>query len=204
MFSPVPADPGSLQRWARALRGAGAAASLCVSPFGCCCVDKRCWDLQGDFVDRGYYSLETFTYLLALKAKWPDRITLLRGNHESRQITQVYGFYGKSLSKRLRNGGQRARNERGVLPGGGPFGGSAAGRSWAWLGAGLRQTRALSSVNALVVLVKQNVVQPRSRCSFPPASGGSGWFLVPRSVVGTVCVSTERALVFRNERFYAR
>ena len=48
----------------------------------------------GDFVDRGLYSVETIILLLALKAKYPNDIYLIRGNHETRQITQVYGFFG--------------------------------------------------------------------------------------------------------------
>jgi serine/threonine-protein phosphatase 2A catalytic subunit len=47
----------------------------------------------------GYYSIECLSLLIAIKVRHPDRITLTRGNHESRTTTQVYGFYDESLRK---------------------------------------------------------------------------------------------------------
>ncbi|KAI5311151.1 hypothetical protein L3X38_045501 [Prunus dulcis] len=54
---------------------------------------------NGDYVDRGAWGFESFLILLAWKAFMPKRVYLLRGNHESKYCTSVYGFENEVLTK---------------------------------------------------------------------------------------------------------
>ncbi|KDO71614.1 hypothetical protein CISIN_1g013063mg [Citrus sinensis] len=61
---------------------------------------KNCFFVfNGDYVDRGAWGLETFLLLLAWKVFLPHRVYLLRGNHESKYCTSVYGFEKEVMAK---------------------------------------------------------------------------------------------------------
>lgn len=49
----------------------------------------------GDYVDRGPYQIENIELLLLAKVSSPDRVFLLRGNHESEEMNMEYGFYSQ-------------------------------------------------------------------------------------------------------------
>ncbi|MHA1615838.1 MAG: metallophosphoesterase [Candidatus Njordarchaeales archaeon] len=53
----------------------------------------------GDYVDRGYYSLEILEHLIQLKLEKPNNVFLLRGNHETMLVNEYYGFRSEVLRK---------------------------------------------------------------------------------------------------------
>jgi len=54
---------------------------------------------NGDFVDRGSFSVEVLLILLAWKVALPNDVRLSRGNHESHDMNVPYGFTGEVLTK---------------------------------------------------------------------------------------------------------
>lgn len=53
----------------------------------------------GDYVDRGPYQIENINYLLERKINFPNKLFLLRGNHETPSMNLYYGFYSTVISK---------------------------------------------------------------------------------------------------------
>lgn len=53
----------------------------------------------GDYVDRGAYSMEVISYLFSYKLQSPMKVTLLRGNHEIREVQKMFTFYKECVLK---------------------------------------------------------------------------------------------------------
>ena len=51
----------------------------------------------GDYVDRGNNGPEVVCYLTALKLRYPQNVCLLRGNHETREMTETFNFRKQCL-----------------------------------------------------------------------------------------------------------
>lgn len=54
---------------------------------------------NGDFVDRGPWSVEVMFAILAFKLQYPNNVFMNRGNHESEMANTFYGFFGELTVK---------------------------------------------------------------------------------------------------------
>jgi serine/threonine-protein phosphatase 2B catalytic subunit len=53
----------------------------------------------GDYVDRGIMGIEVCLLLFAIKLNYPKNVVMLRGNHESRNMTEAFTFRVEVLER---------------------------------------------------------------------------------------------------------
>jgi serine/threonine-protein phosphatase 5 len=54
---------------------------------------------NGDFIDRGSFSVEVIIAMLSWKVAFPNHFFMSRGNHESKNLNKMYGFEGEVKHK---------------------------------------------------------------------------------------------------------
>lgn len=73
----------------------------------------------GDYVDRGYFSLECITILFAFKVQQPNKFYLIRGNHEFDAMCNIYGFKDEILNyhdpKKMKNVETQPKQDKKII-----------------------------------------------------------------------------------------
>lgn len=62
------------------------------------CPSEMNYLFLGNYVDHGEYGLQVVLLLLCIKLNFPDKLVMLRGNHESRSLTKFFNFKKECLA----------------------------------------------------------------------------------------------------------
>ncbi|VDM50856.1 unnamed protein product [Toxocara canis] len=66
---------------------------LLVTMLDCGSPAQKHYIFLGDYVDRGSHQIETFLFVLLMKLRWPNRVYMLRGNHETYELNATQQFF---------------------------------------------------------------------------------------------------------------
>ena len=92
-----------MKGWGRGPAALATAVGPCLPLTGRCQAPGGCGRARqlfnGDFVDRGSFSLEGVLTMIGFKVLYPDHFHITRGNHETNDMNKIYGFEGEVKHK---------------------------------------------------------------------------------------------------------